>query len=79
MAQGVAFRVRSAIHQQLSAGPVPLRASIGVTAARGSEVRGEALLAEADRALYVAKRLGGDRVLAAGALDSASAAVLAES
>ena len=61
-AKEVALRLRAGIHRAFAAEAVPLHASVGVAAAAARAISGEALLAEADGALYLAKRRGGDRV-----------------
>ena len=64
----VAGRIRSAVaaHHLAQGG---LTISIGVAAFPAAARSKEALLEAADRAMYLAKRLGRDRVVAAEALD----------
>lgn len=67
-AEEVGERLLAGIEGAFAGEPVPLQASVGVAAAAGRTVSGEELLAEADGALYLAKRGGGDRVRASGPL-----------
>jgi diguanylate cyclase (GGDEF)-like protein len=63
----VAERLRAAVaaHPVSTAnGPVDVTSSVGVCTARGGDIDMETLLAEADRALYRAKRGGRDRIVA---------------
>ena len=62
----VAERLRAAVAEQRT-DDVAVTMSLGVTAARGGEVRFAELYGAADAALYEAKRAGRNRVRAAGA------------
>jgi len=62
----VGERLRAAVAEQRT-GDVAVTMSLGVTAARGGEVRFAELYGAADAALYQAKRSGRNRVCAAGA------------
>lgn len=64
-AQRVAHRLRAGVEREFEHARVPLLASLGVAARDGRELTGDGLHAEADRALYEAKRRGGDRVAVA--------------
>ncbi len=65
-ATAVANRLRAAIEEEFADSPLALLASIRVATSSGHETSSEDLLAEADAALYVAKRRGGGHVFAAG-------------
>jgi diguanylate cyclase (GGDEF)-like protein len=68
----VAERLRAAVAGQRT-GDVAVTMSLGVTAARGGEVRFAELYGAADAALYEAKRAGRDCVRAAGGVRLAAA------
>ena len=61
-AERVARRLRAGVEREFADDSVPLLASLGVTSRRGREITATGMLEEADRALYGAKRGGGDRV-----------------
>jgi diguanylate cyclase (GGDEF)-like protein len=68
--QETAERLRAAIDEVRPTG-IPITISIGVSAACGAQVDYDTLFKAADQALYEAKRMGRNRVVAAG--ESASA------
>jgi len=61
-AQATATRIRDAVRQpyRLDEETVPIRVSIGIATSSGSESTAEALLQQADSAMYLAKMAGGD-------------------
>ncbi|MGO9322887.1 MAG: diguanylate cyclase [Solirubrobacteraceae bacterium] len=61
---GLAERLRVAVEQTRPAG-IPVTISLGVSTARGEQVRYDALFKAADTALYAAKRAGRNRTVAA--------------
>ncbi len=65
----VATRLLAAVDDSFGAASMSLQASIGVASADGRAIAPDVLLAEADRALYLAKRAGGDCVSQAEPLD----------
>ncbi|MGD0454527.1 MAG: diguanylate cyclase [Solirubrobacteraceae bacterium] len=69
LAEGVeiAERLRAAVEQVRPAG-IPVTISLGVSTARGEQVRYDALFKAADTALYAAKRAGRNRTVVAPAL-----------
>lgn len=63
--EALAHRIRAALADQVLVspdGPLPLRCSIGLALSRDEHATAEALIHEADVALYTAKRQGRDRV-----------------
>ncbi|MGK2948947.1 MAG: GGDEF domain-containing protein [Acidimicrobiales bacterium] len=63
--EALAHRIRAALADQVLVspdGPLPLRCSIGLALSREEHATAEALIHEADVALYTAKRQGRDRV-----------------
>lgn len=62
-AERVAGRLRGAIEAAFAEATVPLSASFGLAVREGRDLTATGLLDEADRALYAAKRGGGDRVV----------------
>jgi diguanylate cyclase (GGDEF)-like protein len=73
LASAVAERVRKAWNERALREGWPVRLSIGVATLAPGEGSAEALVGEADRAMYEAKRAGGDRVLAAEVTSEARA------
>jgi diguanylate cyclase (GGDEF)-like protein len=70
----MAERLRAAVEQARPAG-FPITISVGVSVARGEQVRYDELFKAADVALYAAKRAGRNRVTAApGPADATAAA-----
>jgi len=69
-AMQIGERIRARLHQLASASPGLPTVSIGVASARGDEPDTDSLVRRADRAMYVAKKSGRNRV----ALDSGEAA-----
>jgi diguanylate cyclase (GGDEF)-like protein len=69
-AKATAERLRAAIEQARPTG-IPITISIGVSAARGAQVDYDTLFKAADEALYEAKHMGRNRVIAAPAPPSA--------
>ncbi len=72
-AREVARRMREALGEPIRAsrGVAPLSASIGIAFARSGQEEARHLLAQADRAMYEAKRAGGSRIVIQGPLDGA--------
>ena len=66
-AERVARRLRAGVERRFARDAVPLLASLGVSSRSGRQLTTKDLLTEADRALYEAKRGGGDRVAIAEA------------
>lgn len=66
VAERVRERIEDAPHRAPSGDPFRVTASLGVATADGESPGGEALLQEADEALYRAKEGGRNRVVAAG-------------
>jgi diguanylate cyclase (GGDEF)-like protein len=70
---GVAERLREAVEEERRTG-LQLTVSLGVAAATGDAVEFRGLFEAADSALYTAKQLGKNRVVAVGARDGGGAA-----
>jgi diguanylate cyclase (GGDEF)-like protein len=64
-AQRVAERIRALVTAQFADSPFPVTTSIGVAQLRASSSLDDELFLSADRALYEAKRAGGNRVVLA--------------
>jgi len=71
-AKATAERLRAAIEQARPTG-IPITISLGVSAARGAQVNYDTLFKAADEALYEAKHMGRNRVIAAPELLSTEA------
>jgi diguanylate cyclase (GGDEF)-like protein len=71
-AKATAERLRAAIEQARPTG-IPITISLGVSAARGAQVDYDTLFKAADEALYEAKHMGRNRVIAAPELLSTEA------
>jgi diguanylate cyclase (GGDEF)-like protein len=70
-AQLIAERIRQRVSEErieAHGAPIPLTCSIGVASSEPLGIWGEALIAQADAAVYAAKRLGRNRVQVADAL-----------